>query len=448
MHLPRITVLLLLTAAWAGPPAAFAQDEGAPPLLDEGTRTEAVQRLAEIFRDSYAVPGVGLQVADTLHARLRRGAYDGAETGDALAAELSRQLLELTRDQHLQVFYSAAPQAWVPDPAEPAEARTRREDEARSAGRLDNFGFAEAEVLPGNVGYLRLTRLPPPALSGEAAAAAMRFLANADALIIDLRATGGGDFRTAALLQSWLLGPQPVHLTTIRWRDGGREEQVWTESHVAGPRLLAQPVYVLTSARTFSAPEHVAYELQSLRRATVVGERTGGGALPGRTFALTPHFAAWVSTGVPVSPVTGGNWEAAGIQPDIETPAASALARAHAEAATVLARSSSDPSRRRRLEWIAERLQAQARPVTVPDALLRSFAGRYGPRTVRFEAGGLVYQRGDGPRYRLIPLADSLFALEGNDEFRIRFERDGRGRVTALTGLSVDGGADPSPRLP
>jgi C-terminal processing protease CtpA/Prc len=89
------------------------------------------------------------------------------------------------------------------------------------------------------------------------------------------------------------------------------------------------PVFILTSHATFSAAEELAYVLQSLRRATVVGETTGGGANPGDVFPVSPGFDIFVPTGYVEGVTTHKNWEGVGVQPDILVPADQALAKAY-----------------------------------------------------------------------------------------------------------------------
>jgi retinol-binding protein 3 len=447
MNLLRVPPLLLACAfvvlvSWN----AYAQAPMNGPALDQTAREMVVRRLAELLDHQYALADTGRHVSAALLARLERGEYESHPDGPTFVAQLSRDVVEITGDKHLQVFYSAEPQAWVLDPDESPEDRGRRIEEERRAGRHDNFGFPEVQILAGNVGYLRVSRLPAPEISGRALAAAMAFLSNSDALIIDLRATGGGHYHAVALLQSYLLGPEPVHLTTIRHRRDEREEQLWTLPYVPGPRLLTQPVYVLTSSRTFSAPEYIAYDLQTLGRAKVVGERTAGGALPGRTFRIDPHFAVWISTGVPISPVTGGNWEGTGVGPDLAVPAGRALLRAHSEAVRRIAASASDSSETGRLTWLADRLDAQVEPRRVDRSMLRRYAGQYGPHAITYEEGELYYYHDGEARFRLIPLAADLFQLDGVDTYRIRFELDERDRVRRLVGLPLSGAPDSYPR--
>jgi len=88
-------------------------------------------------------------------------------------------------------------------------------------------------------------------------------------------------------------------------------------------------MYVLTSGKTFSAAEEFAFDLQQLKRGTVVGARTRGGANPGVLQLIGAHFGVFVPNEAAVGPVTGGNWEGVGVTPDVAVEAADALGKAH-----------------------------------------------------------------------------------------------------------------------
>jgi C-terminal processing protease CtpA/Prc len=169
----------------------------------------------------------------------------------------------------------------------------------------------------------------PAELAGDTAAAAMNFLTNTDALIIDIRANGGGAPSMVALVSSYLFGGEPVHLNDLYFRPEDTTHQWWTLPHVPGKRYQDKPVYVLTSKRTFSAAEEFAYNLKSLKRATIVGETTGGGAHPGGMHRLNEHFLVFVPSGRAINPLTKSNWEGTGVAPDLPVAAAQALKTAH-----------------------------------------------------------------------------------------------------------------------
>jgi hypothetical protein len=85
------------------------------------------------------------------------------------------------------------------------------------------------------------------------------------------------------------------------------------------------PVYVLTSAATFSGGEELAYDVQALKLGKIVGEVTGGGANPTGPVPLPDGLIAAIPFGRSENPVTKTNWEGRGVQPDIPVPAADAL---------------------------------------------------------------------------------------------------------------------------
>jgi C-terminal processing protease CtpA/Prc len=186
---------------------------------------------------------------------------------------------------------------------------------------------------------------------------AMGFLQNCDALVIDLRACGGGDPAMVAFLASWLFDGQATHVADMYRREDDATVQWWTAAWVPHRRLAQVPVRVLTAARTYSAAEGLAFHLQQLGRARIVGERTGGGAHPSRRVRLSERFAITVPTSRAFDPETKRDWEGVGVKPDIEAPADDALRVAHAELLERLAEAASDSARAAELREIAESLE-------------------------------------------------------------------------------------------
>jgi len=213
------------------------------------------------------------------------------------------------------------------------------------------------ERLDGNVGFLELGRFDDPELAGATLATAMSFLAGTDALIVDLRGNGGGHAAMVALVASYFF-PEQTLLTTLHHRDPADATQLWTLPHVAGPRYLSKPVYVLVSGRTFSAAEALAYHLQTHHLATVVGEKTRGGANPGGWQMIGTHFGVFVPTGWNEAADTHGNWEGVGIAPDVASPFAEAKKVAHRAALGALLTRSAGSERAPRWREALEMLRA------------------------------------------------------------------------------------------
>jgi hypothetical protein len=176
---------------------------------------------------------------------------------------------------------------------------------------------------------------------------------------------------------SHFTGPDTVRALRITNRSTGEALDRWTLATVPGPRRPDVPLYVLTSRGTVSAGEDFAFVLQSLGRATVVGERTAG-AGHNNAFIESGHgFVTSISFTRVSDPRTGKEWERVGVRPDVATPPAEALAAAHAHALGALAGRAEDPVRRRALELTRELVEAQRRPPAVAAAALARHVGEY-----------------------------------------------------------------------
>ena len=100
------------------------------------------------------------------------------------------------------------------------------------------------------------------------------------------------------------------------------------------------------------------------------------------------------------------------------------------------------------IAWVRDLIRVAEKPVTLPAADLQKFAGDYGPRHITYEEGNLYYQRDGGKKYRLIPLSEDRFALDGLSYFRIWFNVDEDGQVSKIIGRYINGRTDESPRSP
>ncbi|MFI7416414.1 S41 family peptidase [Nonomuraea sp. NPDC049684] len=281
-----------------------------------------IDETARLLTEHYVFPETAEQLAALLRRRLADGAYDVGEAAE-LARLVTADLQSVNGDKHLRLKHHA-------DPVSPeqgaATLESIRRDYDTSLG-----GAPRVELLDGGVAVVELApMLFPLDWAAEPLSAALTLASRARALIVDLRGNRGGDPDTVAFVCSYLLDKR-THLNTMHWRGGGRSDQSWSLPHVPGARFGgSKPLYVLSSGATFSAAEELAYDLQQLGRAVVVGEPTRGGAHPCRGWTVHPHLEATVPTGRAVNPVSGTNWEGAGVQPDVPCAAADSLDRAHA----------------------------------------------------------------------------------------------------------------------
>jgi hypothetical protein len=295
--------------------------------IDAAGRKRVIEGAIAQLDSFYVFPQMAKRMDDTLRARLARGAYDRYDNGITFAARLRDDLHDVMHDKHLGMNYSFDP---IPVRAGGAPARPTPEDIARQRARMDavNCGFQKAEVLDGNVGYLKFDFFADPDICGPTASAAMNFLAGTRALIIDLRENGGGSPPMVALVASYLLPPH-THINDLWTRSTDSTEQFFTRDSVPGRHYGAdKPVYVLTSHDTFSGGEEFTYDLKTQKRATIIGETTGGGAHPVRGRRVDDHFMIGVPFARAINPITHTNWEGTGVEPDVKVPPDQALSKA------------------------------------------------------------------------------------------------------------------------
>lgn len=341
--------------------AAAALAQQGPPEQPDGTvdaaaRKETIETLLKRLNDAYVFPETAAKMEQDVRARLARGEYDQITSARQFAEALTNHLREVSRDKHLGVRYSHRP---IPVRGERKEPSPEELEEMRGELKRINYGFERLERLPGNIGYIDLRGFTPAELGKETVAAAFNFLANTDALIVDLRKNGGGSPEMVQLISSYLFDGAPVHLNSLYWREGDRTEEFWTRKEVAGRRYLGKDVYVLTSSRTFSGAEEFTYNLKNLKRATIIGETTGGGAHPGGMHRLSEHFAMFVPTGRAISPVTKTNWEGTGVEPDVKIAADKALKTAHLHALRKQAERVTDAELKGEIRRLMETIQSE-----------------------------------------------------------------------------------------
>ena len=313
-------LLCLLTLSIAG--VAMAQPEQPDLTIDAATRTKVIDGILKRLNDSYVFPEISKKMETSIRERVDKKEYDQITSAKEFAKKLTEDLQAISKDKHLRVRYSH--QA-IPERGPRREPTAEEIEQRKRDLNWMNHGFAKVERLRGNLGYLEFLNFMDEELGADTVAAAMNFVNGTDALIIDMRSNGGGNPAMVALVCSYLFGPEPVHLNDLYWREGNRTDEFWTRKEVAGKRYLNKDVYVLTSKRTFSGAEEFTYNLKNLKRATIIGETTGGGAHPGGGFRITEHFGAFIPTGRAINPITKTNWEGTGVTPDVAVPADQAL---------------------------------------------------------------------------------------------------------------------------
>ncbi len=348
------TALLLLLAI-ADPATA---QPGPDLKIDAATRTTVIEASLAALAKSYVFPDVATKMTEAIKKHVAAKKYDTLTSARAFSEALTADLRAISHDKHIVVSFSTDP---VPE----------RKDGKLLQSELDlmhermqfwNAGIVKAERLDGNVGYVRIDGFAPVAEAAPRIAPAMSMIADTGALIIDLRFNGGGDPYTVVLLVSYLFpAGEEHHVNDFYSRLDNSTQQMWTVHDVSGRRYPKNPVFVLTSKDTFSGAEEFAYDMQTLKRATIVGDVTGGGANPGDQFKVHRNFEIFVPTGRAINPVTKTNWEGVGVKPDVQVAADTALDTAYL-AALGKVRATLDPKKRPRMVQEIDNAIAKLKP--------------------------------------------------------------------------------------
>ncbi|MGK5049087.1 S41 family peptidase [Janthinobacterium sp. GB4P2] len=293
--------------------------------LNGSARAAIVQTLITKMNANYIEPAVAERVGSAIARKNAEGGYASAANVKAFSAALAKDLRELSGDLH----FGAAFYEGLRERSGTAELPGRAKmEEWREQTARRGYDIEKIERLPGNVGYIELRGFGGLDFVGPAYTAAMSLMAGTDALILDLRRNGGGSPASVAYWMSHFfpLGDER-HLIDMYDRPTDTTRQFWTVKTVV--QRYDKPVYVLTSARTFSAGEDCAYSFQAQKRGTLVGETTGGGSNPVSWYNLGQDIIVSIPTARMTNFVTKTNWEHVGVKPDIAVPAAQALQTAH-----------------------------------------------------------------------------------------------------------------------
>lgn len=412
-----------------------------PDNLNSYAKSEAIENITKLLNDNYVFPDKAEEMGNFISTKLKNNEYNSINDSRAFAEQLTKDLRSISNDKHLGVMYSPEDAAEV---KKNAASNKNDEADAQSIAKMkyENFGFKKVERLGGNIGYIDFRGFAPAKYSKETIASVMGFLSNCDAIIIDLRQNGGGDPTGVQQICSYFFDETPVHLNDLYFRPENKTEEFWTLKDIPGQRMPDIDLYILTSNYTFSGAEEFAYNLKNLKRATIIGETTGGGAHPGDMMAVNENFVIFLPNGRAINPITKTNWEGTGVTPEIAVSQDKALGTARLTALEKLAQKTSDAKLKAKLLWDAETIKAELNAFQPDVTALENFTGNYGERQITFANGELFYQRTGRPKFKMVPMSDDMFMFKEIEYFRVKFIKDSSGNVVELQGIYDNGDLD------
>jgi hypothetical protein len=366
----------------------------------------------------YIIKDAASKITSQLRKKYEEGVFNRIEDPNILADALTAEILSAHRDEHFHVDYNTALADEVLGNIEdvPKMVAEKLEEE-----KLKNYGFKKAEILPGNIGYLEISYFSRLNKYSRAAAdAALKMLSGARALIIDLRYGKGGSPDMVNFIASHFFKSK-VHLADIYIRCENSTLPYWTTPDSSYTSLNKLPIYILTSYRTFSAAEGLAYCMQNQARAIIVGETTRGGAHTVTYKPLSNGFVCDIPFGRVFDPVSKKNWEGTGIMPDIKVNAESALEVSELKIIGDAMAATKDSAAINSLRWELLQLKAANHPFVADTSAMRKYVGMYSFCKISLEDGMLFFQKPGLCRLRLVPMSNTVFKPFGNDSFVVEF---------------------------
>lgn len=281
--------------------------------VDKKSVTAAVDKIAALIKENYVFEEKGKRIAAELLEQYRHGALDKAVTWQEFGSLVTGIISKAGQDGHLYVRYD--PQTvktlQVPEDSTAPEQEDMFHHGPAAARR--NFGFRELKILDNNIGYMKIPEINISSKSLPVLYAAMQFVANTSALVIDLQENGGGGSDIGPVFESFFLPPNRP-LLHVKSRTG-IIETMKTVAWLTQERYQ-RPLYILVGKKTASAAEAFAFTLQAQRRAVIIGQPSAGGAHMNTWYPVNDEIYVSVSTAAPVLPGTTVSWEGKGVQPD------------------------------------------------------------------------------------------------------------------------------------
>jgi len=413
--------------------STFSQDNDikTDDSLTSKKRSEIIQKVGEIFSSYYPSVEVSTEMINYINTKQKNDEYNRFNNIDEFTSELTKDLRSKSNDYHIRV----SPYEKIPDDLLA---------ETKLGSPENNYGFQRVELLPGNIGYINLTTFNNPKTAGSTAIAAINFVAHCDALIIDLRLNGGGDDRMALFISSYFFN-KSNHLFDNFIRKDNVKEQSWTQEWVPGPRITQAPIYILMSSYSYSSSEVLAYNLQQLGRAKIVGEKTRGGAYAVRYMSF-PELS--INLKVPYSENINANSKTNfinGVIPDFPVSSDKALIVAQVEASKELLKTETDSLKRYKLKWSMEGNIVELNPIVLNNKKLLEYQGIYKNVKIGIEDTTLFLQRDNDMKQEMIPMGNDIFKYkdENEEKYRVRFIRNERGIIIGLYDFDSDGDSYP-----
>lgn len=393
---------LLITSSFA-----FAQTDTS--VVEPVSSKLLVDSLTNALHRIYIFPDKSQIMADHIKGQWKKGIYNKIKDPKTLAEKLSSDIQSVHRDGHLRIHYD--PEFTSRLSKTPQQTEMTDVSDAIKKAKAENFSFRKLEILDGNIGYVQFYGFigfieeAKPIITS-----AFRFLSNTNAIIIDLQKNGGGSPWMVKQIASYFYAER-TRLNDIYERRKNQTMEFWAEPEVAENMKLSMPVYILTSKNTFSAAEDFTYAMQVNKRATIVGDTTGGGAHPTGPVDIGQGFVVDIPFARSINHITKTDWEGTGVLPDVPIPAGQALQTAH-KLALKSQLQGATPEGKKKIEWILDALKVHGYDNTVDVRSLQKYVGEYGEFKITLKDNQFYLHDMHKRVFNLRPIMGNLFLAD------------------------------------
>ena len=414
---------------------------GTPYLCCAQTQTKGavniqilIDSLNVCLNNNYVFPEKAKSISMYLQSQLKKNLYTPyLKNPEKLAEQLENDINQIHHDPHLHIQY---------DPHFVAQENTKpSEEEIKQAKKFweeQNYSFRKVDILPGNIGYLPFNGFADDVKNAKPTIyAALKFLANTNAIIIDLRENQGGSPDMVSQIESYFF-KEKTHMNDLINRSAKDTTVFYADPAKADSLNLSMPVYILTSHTTFSAAEDFSYGMQQAKRAKIVGEVTGGGAHPQMPFSAGQGFVSSIPFARSFNPVTKTDWEGTGVIPDAKVKAGEALLKAQELIFTEQLLAAKDEKEKHKSEYYLRSLISTKETRDIPLQLFRQFTGAYPDVTIYLDKNKLFCKNNHNKNVsELKHISKNIFVLEENAQ--IEFLKDSKGRYSSIKIYLNDG---------
>lgn len=191
------------------------------------------------------------------------------------------------------------------------------------------LNFSAVDILPGNIGYIRVKNLYYHDMSKLNIANVFADLSLVDALIIDLTELEGSSYSLVQYMLGFFL-PSSTVLGHIETNKGIPNEKLIARQDLDTARFKGDlPIYIINSGFVSGAGEFFSYTLKHFDKAVIIGESTMGIADLVNTIYINDQLSMKLPVKSLINPITESNWEGDGVIPDIPLNMAQSFEKAY-----------------------------------------------------------------------------------------------------------------------